>query len=100
MEASGNQPLEVISNEGKIPSSMKSHNTELAESTNLSSTSNIHKCADVGSKSVNVAQADGGEGPSKVPTPSRTLYYPSLEKCITLETDLQVLQLLFCLHSW
>lgn len=26
----------------------------------------------------------------KVPHPSRTLYYPSLDKCITLETDLQV----------
>lgn len=26
----------------------------------------------------------------KVSHPARTLYYPSLDKCVTLETDLQV----------
>lgn len=32
---------------------------------------------------------------SKMSHPSRTLYYPSLEKCVTLESDLQVNTLLF-----
>ena len=29
--------------------------------------------------------------PHKISHPTRTLYYPSLEKCVTLEADLQVL---------
>ena len=89
MEASGNQQSEGTQKDGKVNTKDK-QNTDLTDpSTN--SLNQKSSNSSVGQKSTNESQPDGENVSSKVPTPSRTLYYPSLEKCVTLETDLQVL---------
>ena len=78
----------------KDPEHSPSRTQNIHNETCLPSGNNSDKPASCeGSSRDSIDEAPSGLDPiaSKVPHPSRTLYYPSLDKCVTLEADLQVI---------
>lgn len=93
-EASPNekQQLELSKDPEHSTLPMKNHNTQI-EIPSLTDKERVITCGISHQDSFNeTSTSTNYDNISKVVShPSRTLYYPSLDKCVTLEADLQVL---------